>query len=451
MKTRRSPSQLGRGPCSRLAAGSAACLLIGLLITGCGSSGGGTPTPTPTASPTPVPASTITVTSAQRYQAISGFGASSAWHATPPSDSDAAKLFSADTGAGLSLLRIRIAPDGTTVEMPTVNKALSYGVKIWAAPWSPPAECKSNGSTNNGGSLLPACYQTWADTLANFVQSMASQGVNLAVLSAQNEPNWVANWETCEWTPAQLLKFIRDNLGPSLLLLHNLTTPILAPEYNDWIRLADYADPLLDDPIAASYLRVVAVHAYGGSPYAYANVAAKQKQLWETEMSVSTPGNGIASGLAVAQSVHDHLTIANVNAWHYWWITDSDNPTQPYALIEGGVVTKRLWVMGNYSKFVRPGSYRIAAATASGGAAQGVQTSAYRNEAAGTLIIVCVNASSQTVRQPFTLADLRVDAVTPWVTSDSLDLAAQTSLAGGMTFTYDLPPQSVTTLVGRTQ
>jgi len=449
MKTRRSPSQLGRGPCSRLAAGSAACLLIGLLITGCGSSGGGTPTPTPTASPTPVPASTITVTSAQRYQAISGFGASSAWLSTPPSDSDAAKLFSADTGAGLSLLRIRIAPDGTTVEMPTVNKALPYGVKIWAAPWSPPTECKSNGSTTNGGSLLPACYQTWADTLANFVQSMASQGVNLAVLSAQNEPNYVDVWETCEWTPGQLLKFIRDNLGPSLTL-HNLTTPILAPETNDWNILSSFADPILNDPMAASYLRVVAVHAYGGSPYPYANVAAKQKQLWETEMSVKTPGNGIASGLAVAQSMHDHLTIANVNAWHYWWITDTD-ATKMDALIQGGVVTKRLWVMGNYSKFVRPGSYRIAAATASGGAAQGVQTSAYRNEAAGTLIIVCINASSQTVRQPFSLADLRVDAVTPWVTSDNLDLAAQTSLAGGTTFTYDLPPQSVTTLVGRTQ
>jgi glucuronoarabinoxylan endo-1,4-beta-xylanase len=435
----------------RLTAGTAGLILSGLLIAGCGSSGGGTPTPTPTATPapTPVPASTITVTSAQRYQSISGFGASSAWHSTPPSDTEAAKLFSADTGAGLSLLRIRIAPDGATVEMPTVNKALPYGVKIWAAPWSPPAEWKTNGSVSNGGSLLPQAYQSWADTLAHFAQSMSSQGVPLLALSAQNEPGYVADWETCEWTPAQLVRFIRDNLGPSLLF-HNLSTPILAPETQDWTRFASYADPLLADAVATGYLGAVAVHHYGGQPYAYANAAARQKQLWETEMSVSVAGNGIASGLAVAQSMHDHLTIANVNAWHYWWITEAST-TSPSALIQGGVVTKRLWVMGNYSKFVRPGSRRVDATSASGGSTQGVQTSAYLNPTAGTLIIVCVNASSQAVRQPVTLADLRVDAVTPWVTSDTLDLVAQTPLAGGTTFTYDLPPQSVTTLVGRTQ
>jgi glucuronoarabinoxylan endo-1,4-beta-xylanase len=429
------------------------CLATGLLIAGCGSSDGNTtPTPTPTATPepTPVPASTLTVTSAQRHQTISGFGASSAWHSTPPSDSEADKLFSPQSGAGLSLLRIRIAPDGDTVEMPTVNKALTYGVKVWAAPWSPPGEWKTSGTDVDGGRLLPQYYQSWADRLAHFVQRMASRGVTLAYLSAQNEPNWVASWETCEWTPAELTAFIRDNLGYSLMA-HNLATPILAPEYNDWTHFADYADPLLDDPAAAAHLGVIAMHHYGGGqPYAYTAAAAKGKELWQTEMSVRVAGNGIASGLAVAQSMHDHLATASVNAWHYWWLTNADT-TDPNALIQGGVVTKRLWVMGNYSRFIRPGSYRVAAATASGGSAQGVLTTAYRDPSAGTLVIVCVNPAAQVVRQPITLADLRVDAVTPWVTSESLDLVAQTQLTGGTTFSYDLPPQSVTTLVGHVQ
>jgi glucuronoarabinoxylan endo-1,4-beta-xylanase len=427
-----------------------ALLLPVLSLVGCGGSDNPPPVTTPTPTPAVVTASTVTVTAATKYQKISGFGGSSAWHATPPSDADADKLFSAQSGAGLSLLRIRIAPDGTTAEMPTVAKATQRGAKVWAAPWSPPGAWKTNGSDINGGKLKPELYQSWADRLADFVRNMADQGVTLTALSAQNEPGWVANWETCEWTASELLTFIRDYLGPSLRS-RGLTTPILAPEYNDWIGFGAFADALLNDATAASYLGVIAMHHYGGAPFAYTNAASKGKELWETEMSVKTTGNGMASALDMANSIHAHLTVANVNAWHYWWISDGDSPTQPYALIEGGVVTKRLWVMGNYSKFVRPGSYRIAAEAATGGTLQGLLLTAFRDEAAGNLMVVAANPTSQTVRLPITLADLRMGSVTPWLTSETLDLVAQTSVPGGSTFTYDLPAQSVVTLVGKIQ
>jgi glucuronoarabinoxylan endo-1,4-beta-xylanase len=254
----------------------------------------------------------------------------------------------------------------------------------------------------------------------------------------------VASWETCEWTPAELLTFVRDYLGPALAR-RGVPVPILAPETNDWIVFRSFADPLLADPAAAAYLGVIAVHAYGGTPYAYPTAAQGGKELWETEMSVDTVGPGIASGLAVARSIHGHLTIANVNAWHYWWITDT-NPSSAGALIQAGVATKRLWVMGNYSRFVRPGSYRI---DASGEAAPGLAVTAFRNDAAGTLVIVAVNSSPEPSRLQVTFADVSVSSVTPWVTSETLDLAEQPPIAAGSGFGYDLPAQSVTTLVGR--
>jgi glucuronoarabinoxylan endo-1,4-beta-xylanase len=423
-------------------------VLGGLLLAGCGGGGGDeqSPTPTPTATPPSLTAS-VTVTAGQRYQRISGFGASSAWHSTAPSDTDADNLFSADSGAGLSLLRIRIAPDGTTSEMSTVRKARDRAARIWAAPWSPPGAWKTNGSDINGGKLKPEYYQSWADRLADFALSMSSAGFPLDYLSAQNEPGWVASWETCEWTSSELLTFIRDYLGPAIAT-RGLSTPILAPETNDWIRFPSYADPLLADPVATGYLGVIAMHHYGGSPYAYTTAAAKGKELWETEMSVGTVGTGINSGLDVARSMHDHLTVANVNAWHYWWITDTD-PSLAGALIQGGTVTKRLWVMGNYSRFVRPGSYRIGAAVQDGTAAASLLVTAFRNEATGRLIVVAANTGGQAVQAQFTLTDLRVGTVTPWVTSQSLDLAAQATAVGGSGFRYFLPAQSVTTFVGQ--
>src|SRR5690349_15887871 len=56
------------------------------------------------------------------HQHISGFGASSAWTLRDSSESFADQLFSPELGIGLSLLRVRIAPSGTTDELRTAQK-----------------------------------------------------------------------------------------------------------------------------------------------------------------------------------------------------------------------------------------------------------------------------------------------------------------------------------------
>lgn len=382
----------------------------------------------------------------QTHQLISGFGGSSAWHSTPPSDAQADQLFSVERGAGLSLHRIRIAPDGTTWELATAHAAQQRGARVWAAPWSPPGAWKSNGRDTNGGRLLPTYYPAWADRLADFARSMGPAGIRLAYLSVQNEPSWVADWETCEWSPSELLVFVRDYLGPALAA-RGVAVPLLAPESNDWIVLRSFADPLLADPAAAALIGVIAVHAYGGSPYPYPAPAEAGKELWQTEWSASTVGPGMASGLEVARSIHDHLTLGDVNAWHYWWVTDSASSSAG-ALIQAGVVTKRLWAMGNYSRFVRPGSFRVGAALNDGGGTSNVFVTAFRIDTTGTLAVVAVNQNAVAVPLRVVLADAQVGAVTPWVTSESFDLAPQPSLTGGSTFSYELPAASVTTLVG---
>src|SRR3954465_15984763 len=65
----------------------------------------------------PPPAGPAAIDLTQTYQRIDGFGASSAWTAANISDALADQFFSADTGIGLSLLRVQIKPDGTTAEL----------------------------------------------------------------------------------------------------------------------------------------------------------------------------------------------------------------------------------------------------------------------------------------------------------------------------------------------
>ncbi len=381
------------------------------------------------------------------YQRIAGFGASSAWTAPALDDELADLFFSEELGLGFSLLRVRITPAGETDEVVTAQKAMARGARVWASPWSPPGEWKSNGSDTDGGTLLPDYYGDWAERLAGFARSMADQGIPLSLLSVQNEPNWVAEWETCEWLPADLVGFVRDHLGPALGAV-GVDTRVIAPETNSWGSARQYADPLLDDSAARSYLGAVATHSYGGgSPFAYTELTNAGLEFWQTEYTDEGPDDrGMGSGINVARAVHEHLTVAGVSAWHYWWLLPV-SPTSNSALFIEGQMTRRGYVLGNWSKFVRPGFVRVAA---SANPQAGVLVSAFRDPDGSRVTIVAVNASPASLRQEFFFSSGGApESLVPWITSEARALEAQGSVsvvAGA--FSYDLEPYSVTTFAG---
>jgi glucuronoarabinoxylan endo-1,4-beta-xylanase len=391
----------------------------------------------------------VQVALTNQHQVITGFGASSAWTAPSLTDAEAEQFFSPETGIGLSLLRVRIAPDLTT-ELATAQSAAARGVSVWAAPWSPPAEFKDNNSTSNGGSLLAADAPAWASQLAGFVANMAAAGVPLAALSAQNEPNFkTAAWDTCIYTPTQLVAFI-DELGPALAA-QGLTTPVLAPETEDWSSFGLFADSILaDTQVAAAYVGILAAHDYGGGfPSVYAPAQAAGKQVWETEYyDQTTKGSdpGIDSGLVVAQKIHDNLVYGEVNAWHYWWLKPRGDTDNGALAGSDGQLTRRAYVVGNWSRFVRPGFFRV---DANPSPQDFVHVSAFADPASGRVAIVAVNSGSGDAEQVFSIPGTVLGAVTPWITSADLALApADPVPIADAGFTFVLPSRSVTTFVG---
>lgn len=384
-------------------------------------------------------------------QPISGFGASSAWTAPSLSGNLANQLFSAEDGIGLSLLRLRIAPDGSVGETATARQALARGVRVWASPWTPPGAWKDNGSDTNGGSLLPEHYESWARRLAATVRDLSDEGIPLLALSAQNEPDYVAEWETCRWEPEDLAKFIAEHLGPALAE-HAPETTVLAPESAGWGRLRDYTDAILAHAEARAVVGIVATHGYNNVPFEYSEVAEHGLELWQTEVSDSdNPGGnaGMDSGLWVARRMHQDLTIGNVSAWHYWWLLPRTDPgageDTNAALIYEGALTRRAYVMGHYSRFVRPGFVRLATSTAV--PRSGVLVTAFRSAEADRIVVVAVNTGRRSAALRIAVDEVRVGDVTPWVTSDEHALEALPSIPGGDGFEYDLGPRSVTTFV----
>ena len=393
-------------------------------------------------------APTATINLTDVHQQIDGFGAAAAWTAPNMTDAQADLFFSPTAGIGLSLVRERIPPDGTIDGCVTMQKAVARGAKAWATEMSPPASMKSNGSVNNGGSLLAGSYQAYANYQTAYVQNVQAQcGVTLYAISVQNEPDFVAPYESAEWTGQNFHDYILNNLGPTLAAA-GLATKIIIAEHSSW----DFslADTTMNDAAAAAYVPIIATHNYGGSPQPYALGQGLGKHLWETEVSdFGVPDASIVSGLAYAIEIHNTMTIANGNAWHYWWLIDSasNRDNEGLTLQDGVTVTKRLYTIGNFSKFVRPGWVRIGATANPVG---GVYVSAYKDPSSGNFAIVAINQNGTAVPLNFVLNGFPAASVTPWVTSASLDLAQQPSIsAGGGAFGGTLLASSVTTFVSK--
>ncbi len=397
------------------------------------------------------------------HQRIDGFGASSAWDWNW-STAQADMFFSTNSGAGvssdgktnfsfkgigLSLLRSRIAPGGTTVENSIMQMAQARGAKVWSTPWSPAMQFKSNTNVN-GGSFVgtPANYQAYANQQAGYVANMKSQyGVTLYAISVQNEPDAdVTNYESCNWNALQIHDFV-PYLYNALAASNVASTKIMLPESQNWLDYSNLAVIAMTDPSVAGDVGIVADHNYDGTNGpASLTKNSYGKALWETEVSTFDPFDGsITNGVYWAQRIYLFMTGAQANAWHFWWLIPY-NPDNEGLTDTNGIPAARMYAVGNYSRFVRPNFYRIDA----NANFSPIWISAYKDSASTAFAIVAVNTTATAVNQIFNLTNFTAASVTPWITSGALSLASQTPVAvANSSFTYALPALSVVTFVGQ--
>ena len=402
-------------------------------------------------------------------QQIDGFGASNGGTGFEPWQ--ATFFFSTGPGdLGLSLLRTVVPSDGSCVtinatcagQVADMQLAIAQGAKIWSTPFSPPASMKSNGSTicNTGsgtGTLNPQSYPAYAAYLATYVLSLKNlYGITLQAVSVQNEPtDCPTGYDGAMWTAANLDTFVKENMGPTFAANGLSKTLIMMPETSGYLNMSRMTATTMDDAPAAAYVGIIAWHDYDNAPSAINPFALLGKKYWETEVS-ALPGAGpsscggcwdpsITDAIMWAQILNNRMVSANANAWHYWALMAATVSNQGLSAVDAKPVAKRAYMMGNYSKFVRPGFYRIDATPAP---QSGVLVSAYKNASSGALVIVVINTNLGDVSQTFTLNGTTVTSVTPWITSASLDLAPQTAISvTGTSFTYTLSGLSITSFV----
>jgi len=429
--------------------------------------------------PNPVISQSGTVDWNTVYQPIDGFGASSAWRSTW--NTNLADMFFstnsgtgtsrdgsthyAFTGIGLSLLRNHIYPAGSTsasdtpstTETSIMQMAQARGAKVWSAPWTSAAGFKDSGVVDGGNFVgNPANYQAYASQLANYVVSMKNQGINLYAISVQNEPDSnhpdPGGYESCIWNEQQIHDFI-PYLYNTLVASNVGSTKIMIPEGESWQGSSHLFSIAMSDS-TSNLVGIIADHNYNTTPPSGIPIqlATSGKPAWETETAILSPSGSndpsIANGMYWAGRIHLFLTVAQASAWHYWWLI-SGNSTGNQGLADtNDIPAKRMYVLGQYSRFVRPGYHRVGVNTSSGA----LLVTAFKDSASPAFAIVAVNTSDFiAVNQTFNLTNFPAAGyVTPWITSSNLSLANLPPVTvNNSSFTYTIPAQSVVTFVGQ--
>jgi O-glycosyl hydrolase len=342
---------------------------------------------------------------------------------------------------------------------------------VMSTPWTPPNNSATKwkidysggaaidyaNTPDVGGTLDPNHYADYADLLADYSNNFkANMGISLAAVSVQNEPTWCPSYESCYWTAANIRDFLKVMKTRFGLKSVSSSLGIIAPEDENFEE--DMITPSLADSDAASFLTHVGVHQYDHATEAnlaakkLATVASSGKKLWVTEVSSGDANDSsITDGIYWARMIHYDMTVANTNAFLYWWLWSTGSTKSSLVNVNGSTVTynKRLYALGQYSRFVRPGWVRIAATMSP---RSSVYMSAYRSSTTKEIAIVLINDTESGWDVPIAVSGITGFAtIGAWRTSSSKSLAAVYApviSATSNSLSVKLPSYSVTTLYG---
>ncbi|KAK3323740.1 glycoside hydrolase family 30 protein [Cercophora scortea] len=430
---------------------------------------------------------TITVDLSKTYQTIDGFGTSQAFQRAvqmsklPEAEQRHALdlLFSTTNGAGLTILRngIGSSPDMSSDHMVSIapknpggptkdliyawdgsdNKQLwvsqeavnTYGVKtIYADAWSAPGYMKTNGNDANGGSLCGVTgakcssgdwRQAYADYLVRYIQFYKESNVTITHLGFLNEPELTTSYASMRSSAQQAADFIKI-LHPTLQKANLTSVSIACCDAEGWSSQSGMLSGLkpVDD-----MLGVITSHSYTSSPTSPMNT---KHPVWQTEAadlqgawtSAWYSSGGAGEGYTWANNIYTALVNANASAYLYWVGVQAGNTNSHMIHISNGKVeaSKRLWALGQWSRFVRPGAVRVGTT----GSVSGVKTAGFRN-VDGSVVVVLLNSGSAEVKVGVKVPS--ADKVKAWVTDNKRSVEELAATLGDGVVSVSVPGRAM--------
>lgn len=428
--------------------------------------------PAAPSTPEAMPSVRIEVRPDKIHQTMDGFGASGAWWAQEIGGWDQGNrqrvidlLFDRQRGIGLSLYRYNVGAGGGAEISDPWQRAETFEIAPGGYDWSrdrnavwvlkaahaagverfvafansPPARMTvsglASGARDGGSNLLPAMYPAFARYLVDVTRHLREvEGVPIGWISPINEPQWAwspaKGQEGCHYSMDECAAMVRTLIAATGTLLP--AVKVSAPECGEWETAALYLDRLLGDPVAGPALDRFAIHSYASNATfkrLVAGLAARRfprARLWMSEWTEMQSGRdtGMDSALTLANTVHEDITDGGVTSWQYWIAVSKYDFHDGLIYTDEGtqhiIETKRLWAMGNFSRFVRPGAVRIDASAS----ADQLRVAAFRKSQDGSIVLVVINTAPQPVAASLAVVGNRFPlTLTAFETSAAHDLA----------------------------
>ena len=353
------------------------------------------------------------------FQTIRGFGGINHpdWIADLTSDQTKKAFNNGADELGFSILRIWVSDNSNAWQksVATAKLAQSLGATVFASPWNPPASMTEqfSGGGRSGKRLRHDKYADYADHLNNFVKFMKQNGVTLYSISVQNEPDYAHDWTW--WTPEECVDFLANYAS-------RIDCKIMSPETFQYGK--SYYNAILSNQKANSAVGVFATHFYGTqrSQMDFPALENDPRDIWMTEVYVPNSDHDADTwpeAVEVAVNIHNGLVVGSMNAYIWWYIRRSYGPMK-----ESGAISKRGYMMAQFSKYVRPGAVRIDVTEQP---ANGVYISAYKNTD-GKIVVVCVNNGNENYAQKYTIKGVTIKSVDRYMTSQGGNLVESKNL-----------------------
>jgi O-glycosyl hydrolase len=297
-----------------------------------------------------------------------------------------------------------------------IKKAHKYGVEnLIAFVNSPPVYYTQNGlgyktTKDRYANLKNDKYEAYSNFIATVLAHFNKEGIRFKYISPVNEPQW--DWynkygegsqEGSPYTNKEIFQVVKTL--DDALTKQKLSTQILIPEagmltylYNTpknsetGSQVKEFwqtGSPLFIGDVK-HLSRFVAGHGYFTDNGLQNTIDVRQHvvdtakkykvEYWQSEYSMLADGfkegnktdrSAIDCAIFLAKLIHYDLTTGNASAWQFWnsWEPGkADFNTRYYLLAlnpsadfkSGNFrITKNLWALGHYSRFIRPGMVRI--------------------------------------------------------------------------------------------
>ena len=358
-------------------------------------------------------ASSVVVDPSVQSQPWEGWGTSLAWWAhvvggfpEPIRTEYMDKAFDPVKGLGLNVIRYNIGGGENPAHLPPNKQFLSFraavpgfspqpGVWDWSAdanqryvlkaaiqrganqleafsnspPWWATVSGSVTGGVNGADNMKPGMEDAFGDYLATVVKHFHDDwGVTFRIVEPLNEPTngWqyggpFNGQEGCVVTPPHQNGVIKATGAALKRAGITATTVTASDETSISASLSTFNGY---DAATLAAVSKVNAHSYGGGNRQRLGrqVKAAGKDLWMSEY-----GDGDASGLSLSHQILTDINGLHPTAWVYWQVVDGGgwgmmtNSEDSFTNTALGI-NKKYYVMGQYSRHVRPGCVLLSVA-----------------------------------------------------------------------------------------